>query len=235
MSVYFATLVTFLTAVAFLRLMDSLAHRGVIESRLSRKLIHIGTGPVFVLCWLMYPDSETSRWLAALVPMLITIQFVLVGLGLIKDDAAVKAMTRTGDPREILRGPLFYGIVFVAMTLIYWKDSPIGITALMIMCGGDGIADIVGRRVKSARLGWSPEKSVAGSLSVFIGGWLLTLLILGIYIWFGAFSGPVTRFLLPVTWVALGAMLVESLPFKDIDNITISLTCIVIGYQVFPF
>ncbi len=234
MSVYFATFTTFLVALAFLRLMDFFAHRGFIEGRLSRKLIHIGTGPIFVLCWLMYPEVEISRWLAALVPLVITLQFMLVGLGAIKDDAAVKAMTRTGDPREILRGPLFYGIVFVAMTLIYWKDSPIGITALMMMCGGDGIADIVGQRVKSPRLGWSPEKSVAGSISVFVGGWLLTLLLFGIYIWFGAFSGPVTRFLLPVTWVALGAMLVESLPFKDIDNITITLTCIGIGYQVFP-
>jgi phytol kinase len=75
----------------------------------------------------MYPDVEISRWLAALVPLVITAQFVLVGTGIIKDDAAVKAMSRTGDRREILRGPLFYGIAFVAITLIYWKDSLIGI------------------------------------------------------------------------------------------------------------
>lgn len=234
MSPYLATLFTFLIALAFLRLMDFLAHRGIIESRLSRKIIHIGTGPIFVLCWLMFTDVFISRWLAALVPLVITLQFALVGLGIIKDDAAVKAMSRTGNRREILRGPLFYGIVFVAMTLIYWKDSLIGIPALMIMCGGDGIADIVGRRVNSPKLPWSREKSVAGSLSVFIGGWLLTILIFAIYVWIGAFSGPMTRFLLPVVWVALGAMLVESLPFKDIDNITITLACVVIGHLVFP-
>jgi phytol kinase len=234
MSPYLAALVTFLIAVAFLRLMDFLAYRGVIESRLSRKIIHIGTGPIFVLSWLMFTDVFISRWLAALVPLVITIQFALVGLGVIKDEAAVSAMTRTGDPREILRGPLFYGIVFVAMTLIYWKDSLIGIPALMIMCGGDGIADIVGRRVNSPKWFWSPEKSIAGSLSVFLGGWLLTIMIFAVYVWFGAFSGPITRFLLPVSWIALGAMLVESLPFKDIDNITITLACIVVGYQVFP-
>ena len=220
-------------ALAFLRLMDLLAHRGVIDSRLSRKIIHIGTGPIFVLCWLMYTDVFISRWLAALVPLVITLQFALVGLGIMKDEAAVKAMSRTGDRSEILRGPLFYGIVFVAMTLIYWKDSLIGIPALMIMCGGDGIADIVGRQVHSPKLPWSREKSVAGSVSVFIGGSVLTLLVFGAYVWFGAFSGPITRFLLPVTWVALGAMLVESLPFKDIDNITITIACALIGQWVF--
>ena len=233
MSPYVATLFTFLIALAFLRLMDFLAHRGIIESRLSRKIIHIGTGPIFVLCWLMFTDVFISRWLAALVPLVITAQFALVGLGVIKDEAAVKAMSRTGDRHEILRGPLFYGIAFIAMTLIYWKDSLIGIPALMIMCCGDGIADIVGRRINSPKLPWSREKSVAGSLSVFIGGWVLTLVIFSIYVWFGAFSGPMTRFLLPVTLVALGAMLVESLPFKDVDNLTITIACAIIGHLVF--
>ncbi|HEX9333625.1 MAG TPA: phosphatidate cytidylyltransferase [Anaerolineales bacterium] len=213
--------------------MDFLAQRSVIESRLSRKFIHIGTGPIFVLCWLMYPDVQISRWLAALVPLVITAQFVLVGTGIVKDEAAVKAMSRTGDRREILRGPLFYGIVFVLITLIYWKDSLIGIPALMMMCGGDGVADIVGRSISSPRLPWSREKSVAGSLSVFVGGWLLTIFIFAIYVWIGTFSGPITRFLLPVTWIALGAMLVESLPFKDVDNITLTVVSILIGYLVF--
>jgi len=233
MNPYLATLFTFIIALTFLRLMDFFAHRGIIESKLSRKIIHIGTGPIFVLCWLMYPDVQISRWLAALVPLVITAQFALVGTGLIKDEAAVKAMSRTGDRSEILRGPLFYGIMFIAMTLLYWKDSLIGIPALMMMCGGDGIADIVGRRVRSPKLPWSPEKSMSGSLSVFAGGWLLTMLIFAIYVWMGAFSGPVTRFLLPVTWVALGATLVESLPFKAIDNLTITVASALIGHLVF--
>jgi phytol kinase len=233
MNPYLATVFTFTVAVLFLRLMDFLAQRDILESRLSRKLIHIGTGPIFALCWLMYPDTQISRWLAALVPLVITAQFALVGTGVIKDEAAVRAMSRTGNPREILRGPLFYGLVFVAVTLIYWKDSLVGIPALMMMCGGDGIADIVGRSVHSPKLPWSPEKSLAGSLSVFAGGWLLTIMIFAIYVWIGAFSGPLTRFLLPVTWIALGAMLVESLPFKDVDNITLTAASALIGHLVF--
>ena len=233
MNPYLATFFTFAIAVFFLRLMDFLAQRGFLDSRLSRKLIHIGTGPIFVLCWLMYPDVPISRWLAALVPLIITTQFALVGTGVLRDEAAVKAMSRTGDRREILRGPLFYGIVFVAVTLLYWKDSLIGIPALMMMCGGDGIADIVGRRVDSPKLPWSPDKSVAGSLSVFAGGWLLTLLIFAVYVWAGVFSGPVTRFILPVTWIALGGMLVESLPFRDVDNITLTVASALIGHLVF--
>jgi phytol kinase len=230
---YIALIITFALSLTFLRLMNFVAQRGWMDSKLSRKIIHIGTGPLFVLCWLMFADTSDARWLAVLVPLVITAQFALVGLGIIKDPAAVQSMSRTGDPKEILRGPLFYGIMFVALTLIYWKDSLIGIPALMMMCGGDGIADIVGRKVKSPRLPWSPEKTLAGFLSVFVGGWLLTIVVFAIYVWIGDFSGPITRFLFPVTIIALVAALVESLPFKDIDNITVTLAAVIAGHLLF--
>jgi phytol kinase len=123
--------------------------------------------------------------------------------------------------------------MFVLITLIYWKDSLIGIPALMMMCGGDGIADIVGRRVQSAKLAWSPEKSVAGMLSVFVGGWLMTVFVFALYVWAGVFNGPLTQYLLPITWIALGATIVESFPFRDIDNITLTVVSALIGYLVF--
>jgi phytol kinase len=233
MNPYLATLLTFAIAITFLRIMDFIAHRGWIDSKTSRKLIHIGTGPIFVLCWLMFPNQPISRWLAAFVPLLITIQFALVGTGLMKDEAAVKAMSRSGDRREILRGPLFYGIMFVLITVIYWKDSLIGIPALMMMCGGDGIADIVGRRVRSAKLPWSPEKSVAGTASVLVGGWLMTVLVFAVYVGAGVFAAPLAGYLAPITWIALGAAAVESLPFKDIDNITLTVVSALIGHLVF--
>src|SRR5512136_2443761 len=173
MNPFLAFFITLVVALAEIRVLDLAAHRQWIESRLSRKLIHILTGPLFVLCWLFFPDVWYSRWLAALVPLLFTVQFALIGLGIIKDEASVKAMSRHGDRREILRGPLFYGIIFVVMTLVYWKDSPIGMTALMLMCGGDGLADILGRGLNSPKLPWNREKSWAGSLGMFIGGWVL--------------------------------------------------------------
>ena len=229
MNPFIALLITFALALGWLRLMDYVAHRGWIDSRLSRKLIHIGTGPIFVLCWLLFPDIWYSRWLAALVPFAITIQFALVGLGIMKDEASVKAMSRSGDRREILRGPLFYGIIFVILTLMYWKSTPIGILALMLMCGGDGLADILGRRFVSPRLPWNKGKSVVGSLGMFIGGWLLAVLVIGIYVPAGIFPGPFSTYLLPITVIALLGMLVESLPLKDVDNLTVTIAAVLLG------
>ena len=100
-----ALLVTFALAIIWLRLNDFAAGKGWIESHLSRKIIHMGTGPLYVICWLLFTPAPLSRYLAALVPLAITAQFALVGTGIIKDEAAVQAMSRSGDRREILRGP----------------------------------------------------------------------------------------------------------------------------------
>lgn len=233
MNSFLAVTLTLSAAILWLRIMDFAAHRGWVESRLSRKLIHIGTGPIFVLCWLLFPGEWYDRYLAALVPGLITVQFALIGLGVIKDEASVKAMSRTGDPREILRGPLYYGIMFVALTILFWKDSPVGMVALMMMCGGDGVADLVGRWIRSTRLPWSREKSVAGSLSVFIGGVGLSAFILAIYVALGIFPLPFASYLFPLALIGLVSMAVESLPHKDVDNITMTLAAALLGWWLF--
>jgi phytol kinase len=226
-------IITFAISLIFLRSMDFIAHRGWMEGKLSRKVIHIGTGPIFVLCWFLFNDDPSARWLAALVPFVITVQFALIGLGVIKDEASVKAMSRTGDPKEILRGPLYYGIMFVALTLVYWKDSPIGIIALMMMCGGDGIADIVGRKFPSAKLPWSRDKSIAGTVSVFVGGWLMSAVIILIYVTAGVFGGTIANYLFPMTIIALAGAVVESLHYKDIDNISMTLASALVGHWFF--
>jgi phytol kinase len=228
-----ALILTFALSLIFLRLMNFIAARGWMDSRLSRKVIHIGTGPLFVLCWLMFRDTPDARWLAALVPFAITIQFALTGLGVIKDPASVQAMSRTGDPKEILRGPLYYGIMFVLLTVVFWKDSPVGMVALMMMCGGDGIADVVGRRIPSAKLPWSKDKSFAGTISVFFGGLILSAFILAVYVAAGVFPGPFSKYILPIIVIAFVSMLVESLPHKDVDNITMTLAAVMAGWLVF--
>ena len=235
MNNYIALILTFVLSLIFLRSMDFIAHRGWMDSKLSRKIIHIGTGPLFVLCWFFFNDDPSARWLAALVPFAITVQFALISFGVIKDKASVDAMSRTGDPKEILRGPLYYGIMFVMLTVAYWKDSPIGIIALMMMCGGDGIADIVGRKFASAKLPWSRDKSVAGMVSVFFGGWLMSAVMIFIYVNAGVFSGTISNYLLPITAIALVGALVESLHYKDIDNISMTLASALAGHWFFPF
>lgn len=225
--------ITFTLAIAWLRLVDFIAHKGWISSSFSRKIIHLGTGPIFVLCWLLFPSDSYARYLAAIIPLLITLQFVLVGLGVIKDQAAVDAMSRTGDRKEILKGPLYYGIVFIFITIVFWKNSPVGISALMLLCGGDAMADIMGKKIVSNRIPWSPRKTLAGSIAMFATGWLLTVIVLLIYVSTGIFERPFVSLLFPLTMVTLGGTVIESLPFPDIDNITVPLAAVILGSILF--
>lgn len=230
-----ATVITFALALAWLRIVDALAHRGLVEQRLSRKIIHIGTGPLFVMCWNLFSGAPWARFAAGLVPLAITAQFAAVGFGWVRDDAAVKAMTRHGDPREILRGPLYYGIVFVVCTIVFWRHSPVGLAALMVMCGGDGLADVMGRRFGTTRLPFSPEKSVAGSLAMFAGSFVFGFGMLVLFDLFGNFqpSMPVARTAGAAAAVSLAATAVEALPFHDVDNLTVTLASILTGLWVF--
>ncbi len=225
-----AFLVTLGLAWAWLRLNDWVAARGWISGQLSRKIIHIGTGPIFVLCWLLFQDTPSARFWAALVPLGITLQFLLIGLGVIRDEPAVAAMTRHGQAREILRGPLFYGVVFVLLTLLYWYDSPIGLAALMLLCGGDGLADVLGRRIPSPALPWSKTKTVVGSLAMLLGGWGMAALVLGIFILMGVIKAPLSTLMGPLFAVAALAALVESLPLPDLDNLTVPAVAILAGH-----
>ena len=228
-----ALVLTIMIAILWLRLNDYFAHKGWISSTISRKIIHIGTGPIFVLCWLLFNEIPSAPFLAALVPLAITAQFALVGTGVIKDPSAVVAMSRTGDRREILRGPLFYGIAFVLLTIIFWRRSPTGIVALMVLCGGDGLADIVGKKIGGIKLPWSQKKTLAGSITMLLGGFVFSVLVVWVFIWQRYFSPPITDYLLPMGAIALGTTLVESLPFADVDNITIPLVSVLIGFLVF--
>lgn len=220
-------------ALLWLRINDFFAHRGWVSSSLSRKIIHIGTGPLFVLTWLLFSDSPSARWLAALVPFAITMQFALVGLGIMRDEQAVKAMSRTGKRQEILRGPLYYGIAFVLLTLVYWKDSPIGIVALMMLCGGDGLAEVIGSRFGRAKLPWSKNKSWAGTLAMFLGSLLLSVLILAAFLAAGVFPGTLGDYLLPLAVISFAATLVETIPLDDLDNLTVPLVAVVLGHIFF--
>ena len=230
-----ATVLTFALALGWLRLMDGLAARGRIEPRLSRKIIHIGTGPLFVLCWLLFSSAPEARLLAALVPLAITVQLLLVGVGRIRDEAAVRAMTRHGDRREILRGPLYYGLVFVVFTIAFWRTTPIGVVALMILCAGDGLADVVGRRLGHTPIPYSHSKTLEGSAAMFFGGLLMSLAMVLIYQAASVFLPPID--LGASAWtiglIALAATFAESLPLPDVDNLTVSATAAALGALLF--
>jgi phytol kinase len=219
---------TLIIALVWLRIIDFIANKGWVPHKISRKIIHTSTEPIFILCWLLFTPSSLSSFIAAIIIAGITLQFALVGSGLIKDPSAVAAMSRSGDRKEILRGPLYCGIVFVLLTILFWRDSSIGIVALMILCGGDGLADISSSLIGGRTIPWPSKKTIVGSLATFFGGLFLSLIIIWICVRMGYLHANISSYLLPVVLIAVVSAIVESLPFENIDNITVPLVSVLI-------
>uniref|UniRef100_A0A453SP96 phytol kinase n=1 Tax=Aegilops tauschii subsp. strangulata TaxID=200361 RepID=A0A453SP96_AEGTS len=100
--------------------------------------------------------------LRGVVPFLNCVRLLAYGLSFYSDEALVKSVTREGKREELLRGPLYYVIVLLIIVLVFWRDSPIGIVSLSMISGGDGFADIVGRRFGSLKLPFNDKKSWVG-------------------------------------------------------------------------
>lgn len=129
-------------------------------------------------------------------------------------------MYDAGAREEILRGPFVYVIMLAVMTVAFWRDSPIGIIALSAMCGGDGMADIVGRRLGYlGALPWNKEKSWIGSLAMFITTSVLSVLLLKFFSAIGTLDSSIN--LAAILAVSFIATLVESLPIPVDDNISV--------------
>ncbi len=209
-----ALIAAFAMCEAWLRLTKLVARRRVLRVETCRKLVHIGTGPIFVLCWLLFDDSPAAGWFAALVPAAITGKFAAIGLGVLRDDDAVASMSRSGNPAELLRGPLSYGVCFALVTLAFWRQA-LGVHALALLCFGDGVAALTGVYAKKPMpLPWNRRKSVLGSTMFALAGGLGGALLQPAAAAWGAV--PLSRGVLAT--LTLLATLAESLPVRDWDN-----------------
>lgn len=54
-------------------------------------------------------------------------------------------VSRGGSRTELLKGPFYYGVVHTLSAIIFWTETPTGLIAMIILCFGDGVADMAGR------------------------------------------------------------------------------------------
>ena len=180
----------------------------------------MSAGPVFMLTWPYFKGKESS-WVAACVPLAMTLKFAAVGLGWLKDETDLKTMSRSGAREELLHGPLLYGIVFVLVTGCFFRDL-IAASALLALCFGDGFADMVGRNLGGRhRLPWSPRKSWAGSAGFLASSFLACLCGAMAFYRCGWSATPGIECWVPVLIACTVGAAVESLPMKDVDNILV--------------
>lgn len=214
---------------------DYLTQRQIIEQNLSRKLVHILSGLLYMGCWPIFSTSTDARYFAAIAPLLNCTRLLVHGLSLVTNENLIKSVTREGKPEELLRGPLYYVLMLILCSLLFWRESPIGVVSLSMMCGGDGIADIMGRRFGLHKIPYNKQKSWAGSISMFTVGFLVSVGMLYYFSKFGYFELDWVKTIERVAMVAIMATLVESLPTKGglDDNISVPLVSMLTAYLSF--
>ncbi|ONK70330.1 uncharacterized protein A4U43_C05F32620 [Asparagus officinalis] len=185
--------------------------------------------------WPFFSSSAEARYFAAVVPLVNCIRLVIYGFSFFKDEGLIKSLTREGKPEELLRGPLYYVLVLMFCALVFWRDSPVGILVLAMMSGGDGFADIVGRRFGSSKLPYNKHKSWMGSISMFIFGFISSIGMLYYFSAFGCINLDWGNAVAMVALVSLVATLVESLPISDVvdDNISVPLSTMLVAMLAF--
>ncbi|XP_058110339.1 probable phytol kinase 2, chloroplastic [Magnolia sinica] len=221
-------------ALLLLRFWAEIAKRRLLEEKLNRKLVHISVGLVFMLFWPLFSSRREAAILAALAPGVNIIRMLLLGLGIWKNEALVKSISRHGGYRELLKGPLYYACTITLATSVFWRTSPIAIAAICNLCAGDGMADIIGRRFGSQKLPYNCNKSIAGSIAMGCAGFIASLWYMHYFSLFGLIEES-WRLIAGFFVVSAMSAVVESLPISAEldDNLTVPLTSLLVGSLVF--
>ncbi len=216
-----ATALTFVYVFGLVALLNLCVTRFGMPQDLSRKITHIGAGSLIGFLPL-YSDLDWSKYLNVTIFVVWIALLIYKGLFANPEDEAVKTMTRTGDRRELLKGPLYFVIVATICGTLFYKSFP-GIVAMATLGWGDGVAPIVGSKYGRLKYKIFSDKSFEGSLSMFIFAFAASLF----FVWLVLPSFVnISRILL----LAFVATLVEGCSPKEVDNILIPVAVIVAAF-----
>ncbi|MCX5930873.1 MAG: dolichol kinase [Cyanobacteria bacterium] len=169
----------------------------------SRKLLHIGTGPVVLIAW----ATGIDRWIALPAAAVVTLLAAL--------NHRYRLLPAIEDVGRHSYGTVAYGAAITLLLALFWPTQPQAVAAgVLVMALGDGFAGLLGPLIPSPS--WqilSQRKSVAGTTAM-AGMALMVLLLLRQLV--GAGPGPGALVL-----ISLAATLLEQLAVLGLDNLTV--------------
>ena len=215
-----------IASVLWIKICNGLAGVGVTSQYVSRKLVHMGSGPLFVLFWPLFSTSPSGQLAAIAVPILSLLRLWKAGTTGKEPGTGgglVQAISRSGDKKEALEGPFYYTIVLLIATTLGWR-SAVSIVAVNQMAIGDGMADIVGRRFGKTKwpkfLEPSGKKSVEGTAAFAGFAFVACFAMIAVYNLAGLTAIPLAAAAPRLALISVVAATVELLPLGD-DNLTV--------------
>src|SRR4029077_12961411 len=129
---------------------------------------------------------------------------------------------RPGDLEHVAEsGIVIYPVAVLTLILLFPTRPDIAAAAWAILAAGDGLATLVGAHVRSPKLPWNREKSVAGLAAGAIGA-AAAGVFLACWTSLGMSAPPPKWFIYTAPLVAaIAAAFVETVPIRLNDNISV--------------
>ena len=139
------------------------------QRELSRKIVHIGTGPVVVLAW----------WLSIPASIAVPVAFAVTVITAINH--RIQLLPAVEDVDRNSYGTVAYGLAISLLLLLFWPEQAVAVCAgVLVMAFADGLAGLVGRSMTSPSWTvWQQRKSIAGTVTMgLVTALVLSLLVL---------------------------------------------------------
>ena len=179
------------------------------KEELSRKIIHIGTGPVILLAWL-FNIPKNIAFFSAL--------FITIALGINYKYRLLPAME---DIERKSLGTIAYGISITLLLLLFWPRYASSVSiGVLSMAFGDGLAGLIGRSINS------PKWLILGQTKSIVGTFTMASVVAITSTTISSVNN-LSMNPLEIIGISLIATLLEQISPWGIDNITvpIGVTC----------
>ncbi len=177
-----------------------------IDTELTRKIVHIGSGHSLLFAWLFHIPLNICLWASIVAGIIALMSYFL---------PILPSIHSVG--RQSL-GTFCYAISIGVLTGWFWQiDQPqYAVIGILIMAWGDGMAGVIGTQYgKNFYYVIGNKKSWEGSLTMMVMSFLVTSIMLLITV------GLTGQILLIALIVALLATALESYSKLGIDNLTV--------------
>ncbi len=175
----------------------------------SRKVVHIGTGPVLLIAWGLEIDRRVALPAAGLITLLAALNHRIRVLPAIEDV----------DRRSY--GTIAYGATIVLLLLLWWPAQPAAVAAgVLVMAYGDGLAGLIGPLWPSPR--WQvlgQKRSLLGTTTMALASLVALVLVRHLAL----ASGATAPDLGALATMALLATALEQVAWLGLDNLSVPL------------
>jgi len=197
-----------LAVAAWLSLLSGAAlllrHRWPEQREWSRKLVHIGAGPVVLIAWAFGVERLIAVPAAGAITLLAALNH------------RVRVLPAIEDVERRSYGTIAYGASITLLLWIWWPAQPATVAAgVLVMAFGDGLAGLLGPLIPSPC--WTvfgERRSLVGTAAMGIAS-LTVLLSLGLL-----GGGPAPAW---IALIALVATALEQWALLGIDNFSVPL------------